>query len=156
MNAMAKLDTDKLRNLIGEVEECIRELEDISKKGEEELLSDRHQYAIAEHYFRRALEGILTIGTHIISRFPTKTKDYQEIILTLGKLKIVPQDFARKNKALASYRNRLVHVYWEVAPEELFQTIRSHLSDLGDFCRYFTEVARNPNKFGLKTKGNRD
>ncbi len=146
MSPFAPLDTDKLRNLVGHVEECILELKDIIKAGKEVFLKDRRQYAVAEHYFRRALEGILSAGTHIISRFPAMTKDYQEIIVTLGKLKIVPEDFAQRNKALANYRNRLVHVYWDVSAEELFDTISCHISDLEKFCEYFIKAARGHSK----------
>ncbi len=150
MTSLASLDIDKLRNFISGIEECIDELKEIIKGGKQKFLGDRHRYALAEHYFRRALEGILSAGTHIVSRYPVKTKDYREIIITLGNLKIIPEKFAQKNKALAGYRNRLVHVYWEVSSEELFDTIAGHIHDLSKFCKYFLEVARHPEKFKIR------
>jgi len=144
------IDKNKIRNMIVDVQENINQLSKLSKLTLEEFKSDKKNYGLTEHYLRRSLEGILTIGTHFLSRLPVKTKDYQEIIITLGKQKIIPKDFAEKNKKLAGYRNRLVHMYWEVSEEEMHQVINEHLNDLDKFCEYFQQTLQNPEKFGLK------
>jgi len=40
---------------------------------------------------------------------------------------------------MAKFRNRLVHLYWEVDDAELYQILRENLSDLD---RFLTEVGR--------------
>ena len=146
------IDINKIRNLISDIQNSANELRELAKLGLEEFKSDRKNYALAEHNMRRALEGILTIGTHILSRLPAKTKDYQEIIISLGNYGIIPRDFAEKNKKLAGYRNRLVHMYWEGSMEELHQIINQHLADIEQFCEYFQEVLQDPQKFKLETE----
>lgn len=150
MTSLAPLDVTRLRNWIAEIQECLKELRELTKTSSEDFLKDRRNYGLTEHYFRRALEGILTAGTHILSRFPTKTKDYQEVILSLGKLDILPGEFAEKNRKLASYRNRLVHLYWEVSAEELYKTVKDRMTDLDRFCDYYLQVVRDPKKFQLE------
>lgn len=145
----APLDIDKVRDLEADIQESLRELRKLSALTDAEFGKDTLYYAAAEHHFRRALEGVLTIGTHILSRLPAKTKDYQDIIEKLGEYGIVPRDFAERNKKLAGYRNRMVHLYWEVTPQELHDIIREHLDDLDTFCDYYREVVRNPGKFNL-------
>lgn len=108
----------------------------------EEFKADRKNYGLCEHHLRRALEGVLTVGTHILSRLPAKTKDYQEIILSLGKLGIVPEDFAEKNKQLASYRNRMTHIYWEISSEEIYKITKKHIADIEKFCEYYLKYIR--------------
>jgi uncharacterized protein YutE (UPF0331/DUF86 family) len=76
--------------------------------------------------------------------------------LSLGQHGILPVDFAEKNYKLASYRNRLVHLYWEVSTEELYQVITQHLDDLKLFCSYFQEVLKEPEKFGLREARNEE
>ncbi len=143
MTVYASIDCEKVRNLIGEVQFNIEKLRDIAGEGREVFVNNRDSYARGEHYFRRALEGILTIGTHILSRLPkTKMKDYQTVIVSLGEYGVIPQNFAAKNKKLAAYRNRLVHLYWEVSSGELFTTIEKHLGDIDAFCSYFVEYIR--------------
>lgn len=143
------LNIQKIRNILADIEGNLRELNLLVSEGLEKFLSERKNYGLAEHYLRRTLEGILTIGSHILSRLPAKTKDYKQIILSLGEYGIVPIEFAERNKRLASYRNRLVHLYWEVTMEELFTVITQHLEDMNLFCRYFQEVLRDPERFGL-------
>ena len=91
----------------------------------------------------RALEGILAIGTHILSRLPNvKMKDYQSIIESLGTQNVIPKNFAEKNKKLSAYRNRLVHLYWEISEIELYEIIKQHLKDIDRFCNYFLKYIR--------------
>lgn len=145
----AALDINKIRNLIADVQKNIKELSDLSKLSLNDFKTDNKNYGLAEHYLRRSLEGILTIGTHILSRLPVKTKDYQEIVVSLAEQKIIPKKFAERNNRLAGYRNRLVHMYWEVSEDEMYKVINEHLGDLDMFCRYFQKVLQNPEKFGL-------
>jgi uncharacterized protein YutE (UPF0331/DUF86 family) len=148
----APLDTVKIRSLITDIQNNIKELNPLADAKVEDFISDRNKYALAEHYFRRSLEGILTIGTHILSRLPVRTKDYQEVIVSLGDSDIVPKEFAEKNKKLAGYRNRMVHMYWEITKEELHQIINKHLQDLDKFCEYYQAVLNEPSKFGFEAE----
>jgi len=144
------IDGSKIKNFIADIQSSIKELSVLADLDLKEFQSDKRNYGLAEHYLRRSLEGVLTIGTHILSRLPVKTKDYQEIIIGLAEQNIIPNDFAEKNKKLAGYRNRLVHMYWEVSKEEMYKVINEHLNDIDKFCQYFQEVLSNPKKFGLK------
>lgn len=141
------LDLNKIRNLIADIRSSIDQLSIFTKMDFKEFKSDSKNYGLTEHYFRRALKGVLTIGTHFLSRLPVKTKDYQEIIIALGEQNIIPKEFAERNKKLAGYRNRLVHIYWEVSGEELYKVINQHLTDLERFCDYFQMVLQKPEKF---------
>ncbi len=138
----APLDISKIKNLISEIEENVLALKEFSSMPLEKFKADKKNYGLCEHHLRRALEGVLTIGTHILSRLPAKTKDYQEIILSLGKLGIIPKDFAEKNKQLAGYRNRMVHIYWEISEEEIYKITKEHLADIEKFCEYYLNYAR--------------
>ena len=147
----APVNIPKIRNILAQIEEGIRELETLSKLTLTDFLSDKRNYIVAEHYLRRSLEGILTIGSHFLSRINAKTIDYQQIILSLGEHGLIPKDFAERNKNLAGYRNRLVHVYWEITPEELYTVINQHLKDLIEFCKYYQAIFENLKKYGLES-----
>jgi len=45
----------------------------------------------------------------------------------------------KKIKGLASYRNRLVHLYWKISEEELFSVIKERFEDLEKFIEYIEE-----------------
>ncbi|MCS7201741.1 MAG: DUF86 domain-containing protein [Dictyoglomus sp.] len=108
-------------------------------------------FAIAEHYLRRALEAVFDIGNHILSRIPgIRISTYKDIALALAKENIIPEDFAKEKLVkMAGYRNRLIHFYSEVSLEELYNIIQNNLGDFEEFLKYIKELLENPEKFGF-------
>ncbi|MCX6089084.1 MAG: DUF86 domain-containing protein [Candidatus Atribacteria bacterium] len=122
---------------MGEIERDIDKLSRYKKISLEEFEKGEN-FAITEHYLRRALEAVFDIGTHILSRIPGKRlSTYKDIALSLGEEKIVPQNYAKeKLLKMAGYRNRLVHFYAEVSTEQLYQIIQNNLQDFIEFLRH--------------------
>jgi len=118
------IDKEKVTKLIREIQESVERLKELKKLSLEEFLSHKDNYAICEHHLRKALEGVLSLATHILSRLPIeKPKDYTDALIKLGEAKVIPFEFAQKIKGMAGYRNRLVHLYWEVTPEEIYEKL---------------------------------
>jgi len=136
------IDEEKVTKLIKEIQESVERLKKLKKLSLEEFLSDKDNYAICEHHLRRALEGVLSLTTHILSRLPiTKPKDYTEALIKLGEAEIIPVEFAQKIKGMAGYRNRLVHLYWEVSPEEIYGKLQE-IEDFEKFCEYILKYLK--------------
>lgn len=144
------INISKIRSILFQIEEALKEMESFKTMDIDEFVKNKKNYIIAEYYLRRALEGILTVGSHFLSRLGARTKDYQDIIVSLGKHGLIPVDFAEKNKNLAEYRNRLVHIYWEVTPEELYTVINQHFEDILKFYIYYQELLKNADKYGFE------
>jgi uncharacterized protein YutE (UPF0331/DUF86 family) len=103
---------------------------------------DKDNYPIAAFWLRTALEAVITIGTHILSHMPSngKKKDYTRVIKSLGEHDIVSMDFSERIRGMAGYRNRLVHMYWEISGDELHTILQTRLDDLvsfGDYIKKF-------------------
>lgn len=129
------LDRDKIIERIGDIKEATQELKKYQGLSEENFLSKRENFYLASYWSRIAIEAVLTIATHILSRIPAngKQKDYTQVILSLADYNVLPNDFAQKIKGMAGYRNRLVHLYWKVKPEELYNIVKNDLSDFDEF-----------------------
>ncbi len=123
------------------IEEALERLEKF-KSMEYKAFAEDDTFAICEHYLRRALEAVLDIGSHILSRIPgARPQTYKDIPKLLGKHKIVPLDFAEGPLLeMAGYRNRLIHFYNEITKEELFDIIKNHLQDIERFCRIIIKL----------------
>lgn len=108
-------------------------------------------FAVSEHYLRRALEAVFEIGSHILARFPGgKASGYKDIAKKLGDHKIVSSEFAKETLIkMAGYRNRLIHFYSEVTVEEMHQIIQNNLQDFDRFSEFIKKVVTTPEKFGL-------
>jgi len=98
-------------------------------------------YKLAHYHLHRALEGVFHIGTHILSRIPgAQATEYKEISKQLGEHGIVEKKFANTQLLeMAKYRNRLVHFYAEITPQEIYQILQK---DLGDFEIFLSAVKK--------------
>lgn len=122
------------------IESSLSRLRQFQSSSLEEFQKD-DCFAIAEHHLRRALEAMLEIGTHILSRIPgAKPGSYKDIARLLGEHNVLPRYFADKELTqMAKYRNRLIHFYDEIKPNELYSIIQNDLPDLEKFCRLVIE-----------------
>jgi uncharacterized protein YutE (UPF0331/DUF86 family) len=143
---MAKvlIDKEKIIERIGDIKSALSELEKYRKMDLKEFLADKNNYPLASYWLRIALEAMLVIGTHILSRLPFngRKKDYTQVILSLGDYDVLPKDFAQKIKGLASYRNRLVHLYWKIGEEELLSVIKERFEDIEKFIDYIEKFIK--------------
>jgi len=135
------IDRDKIIARVEDIKNALIELDKIPNKTMEDFAADKNYFYLASYWLRIAIEGVLTIGTHILSRVPSngKQKDYTQIILSLADYGILPQDFAKKIKGMAGYRNRLVHLYWNVSKEEVLNTLQNELDDFKKFVGYIED-----------------
>jgi len=136
--AEENFDKEKIIERMGDIKNAVLELEKFQKMDLEEFLKDSNNYNLSAYHLRIAIEAVLIIGTHILSRIPQngKKKDYTQVILSLADYNVLPKDFSQKIKGMAGYRNRLVHLYWKIEPNELLTVIKENLGDLEEFIKY--------------------
>jgi len=147
------LNKEVLVSRLGEISKDLKELEKFRRFSLKKF-KEGYNFAISEHFLRRALEAVFDIGSHILSRIPgVRVTTYKEIALSLGEKGIIPQDFVQdKLIKIAGYRNRLVHFYYEVKEQELYQILQNNLDDIEKFCSYIKQVLNEPGKWGLKVE----
>lgn len=131
------INKEVVYNRIDMINRSTTRLKSLAAVPRTQFAADPDNFAIAEHHLRRALESLFDIGRHIMAKQGLgHPADYQSIILTLAKEKIIPEEFAVRIKGIAGYRNRLVHGYAEVTPDEMHHIIENRLADFEDFCKY--------------------
>jgi len=97
-------------------------LKDLHLEEKAAFLADRHKVAAAESYLRRALEALFDIGRHILAkRFAYPATEYKEIAKGLSENRVLVENEAELMRRMAGYRNRMVHFYHEISPEELHE-----------------------------------
>lgn len=97
------------------------------------FLSDPRTIAATESYVRRGLEALLDLGRHVLAKgFGRAVVEYKDIPLQLREVGVLGEREAGLLRDMAGYRNRLVHFYSEVTPQELFHIRSSHLVDIED------------------------
>lgn len=97
----------------------------------DEFFSDPRNIFAAESCLRRALEALFDLGRHILAKgFSVGVSEYKEIARALYQNGIINAEESALLNILAGYRNRLVHFYHEVSPDELYEICTHQLGDI--------------------------
>lgn len=90
--------------------------------------------ASSERFLQLAIESCLNIGNRLISLIqfekPVKAPEtYADIFKTMEDIGIVDSEFSKRLVRMAKFRNRLVHLYWEIDRHTLYQFLQENLDD---------------------------
>jgi uncharacterized protein YutE (UPF0331/DUF86 family) len=117
------------------ISQMMESLNDLHLEEKTAFLADRHKIAAAESYLRRALEALFDVGRHILAkRFAYPATEYKEIAKGLSDKKVLVEKEAELMRKMAGYRNRMVHFYHEITPEELHEICLYHLDEIKILC----------------------
>lgn len=144
------LDRDIILKRINGIQGEIKELEKLAQLSFEEF-EKGVGFKLAQFHLHRALEGVFHISAHILSRIPgAQASEYKEMARKIGEYHIVDKHFADTAlQEMAGYRNRIVHFYADITPEEIYKIINDKLVDFDVFLRGVKGVLENPKKFGI-------
>ena len=133
---ISNLNTSRILELLGYIEACLHELRPFAEMTEEAFLSDKKNPPFVESYLRRGLETAFDIGRHILAKtYGFKGIEYKTIAIELGERGILSKELSEVLYEMAGYRNRMIHFYREVPPEELKEIVSHHLNDLDRFIK---------------------
>ena len=91
------------------------------------------QYAVL-HALQLAIDVAIEIGTHICSADALGIPgSYAETFDFLEQGGVIGRPLAGKLRAMARFRNRVVHFYWEVDLDEVYRILKEHLGDLDEY-----------------------
>lgn len=126
------IDLKVVQDRLQIVEECLRGLRALPLETPEVFLSDYRNPAAAESLLRRSLEALLDVARHLLAKgFGQRSLEYRQVAqLSVEKGLIRDAGLGRRFLLIASYRNRLTHVYSEVTPDELYKIASTELGDV--------------------------
>lgn len=91
-----------------------------------------------------AIESCINIGGRILALQElnpeiTAPVNYADVFIKLGEMGIFEKEFVIKLVNMARFRNRLVHGYWEIDPEKLYDILQENLVDIRQFAQGVTD-----------------
>ncbi|WP_028309765.1 type VII toxin-antitoxin system HepT family RNase toxin [Desulfitibacter alkalitolerans] len=116
------------------ISEYMVELKALAKLSREEFM-DKRTAASVESFLRRSLEAIFDIGRHILAKSGgvNMAHEYKSIAQGLEKYAIISSKLKEQLIKMAGYRNRMVHLYYQISDEELYEIISDNLDDIEKF-----------------------
>ena len=123
---------------ISEIQQSLERLNSISSKGRGAFLTDPDLIDSAKYRLITAIEAAISICNHIIARkFKRAPESYSDCFILLHECGVISAELAERLGNMARFRNMLVHIYWEIDDEKIFDILTS---DLIDFDTYIKEV----------------
>lgn len=133
---IANLNTARVLELLRFIEVCLKELKSFSAITADEFLTDKKNPPFVESYLRRTLEAVFDIGRHILAKtHGFKEIEYKAIAKELGERGIITKNLSDILYVMAGYRNRMVHFYREITPQELHHIAVNNLKDFEEFIK---------------------
>jgi uncharacterized protein YutE (UPF0331/DUF86 family) len=133
-------DVETVRDRISRIRRFVRELRGFSQISEEDFSHNtERQYAVL-HALQLSIEACVEIATHICSADGLGVpSSYAEAFDLLERAGVVDPQLANDLRAMARFRNRIVHFYWEMDMKEVYRILSE---SLGDFDRYLVEIEK--------------
>jgi uncharacterized protein YutE (UPF0331/DUF86 family) len=100
----------------------------------EEFLKDDMRQAAVERLLHLAIESCINIGNRLVSlsqfEKPIETPEtYADVFKSLYQLGVVDEMFSLRLVEMAKFRNRLVHAYWDLDKETVYQILQNCTND---------------------------
>jgi len=129
------IDKETVARRIQEIRIFTEELKGLSQISKEDFLKNRERQYAVMHLLQLAIEASLSLANHIVSRNRLGIpENYQGTFCLLEKGGILPPSFAKEMMKMACFRNRLVHVYWQMDIEQIYDIVTTKLNDFEKFA----------------------
>ncbi len=135
-----KINQDRLAAKLSDISSALKRLKNLGQMSKNEFLSDEDSQDIARSRLITATEAALNICFHITAKELNQVpKDYSDCFNLLGKNGIIPDDLAKSLSQMANFRNRIVHLYWDIDYGQIYDLIINYLKDLEYFSKHIAE-----------------
>ncbi|HEV8348088.1 MAG TPA: DUF86 domain-containing protein [Vicinamibacterales bacterium] len=137
-------DVEVVRDRESRIREYLRDLRNFADIREAAFLENRERQYAVRHALQLAIEASVDIATHICAadNFGVPSS-YAEAFDFIEKAGIVDRVLADDLRAMARFRNRIVHFYGKVDLRTVYGLLQDRLDD---FNRYLTAIEQYLNR----------
>jgi len=100
------------------------------------LATDREERWVVERGLQLCAQNALDVATHLAASAGRDVGDYGAAIDRLAELGILPAEFAARFRAVAGFRNVIVHGYLELDLSTMHRLLNERLNDFAEFARH--------------------
>jgi len=131
-----RLDHDRIRAKLNDISRSLMRLRNLRSMTREAFLADEDSQDIARSRLLIAIEASLNICYHATARYLQRVpEDYGQCFTLLADAGMIPGGLGRRLSSMARFRNRLVHLYWDIDYSQVYDYMQADLDDLESFSR---------------------
>jgi uncharacterized protein YutE (UPF0331/DUF86 family) len=129
---MASLD--KIEGIFRRLDEFVKNLDVLRGLPRADLLADAARLGGAKYYLQVAVECCVDTANYLIARQGWRApKSHADSFAILAENGVISAEFLITARQMVGMRNRLVHLYWEVDAETVYETLQNNLPDFDRF-----------------------
>jgi len=130
------LDADVVRGRCQEIEQSLARLASIRALGRQAFLGSDDAKDIACYRLLVGIEAALALCYHVTARrLLGVPDDYAGCFAALERGGVIGAELSSRLQKMARFRNLLVHVYWTIDYERVFDVLERDVEDLREFSR---------------------
>lgn len=109
----------------------------------DEFTRDFTKVESAKHLLQVSIECCLDLAHHLIANegYRTPQNSYDSFVV-LSEVGLIPHDFLPTLRQMTSFRNRVVHLYWDVDDETVYEIVQQNLIDFDAYMKYILEFIK--------------
>ncbi len=128
------IDKDKILSKIRTIKDNKTKLEKLSEVPEEVFIEDFEKYDSAKYNLQTAIEAMIDICNHIISResygMPQTNADS---FVIMCKKRVLSPEMQGTYMAMARFRNRVIHLYEQIDNRDVYRYVVEGTADIEFF-----------------------
>lgn len=114
----------------------------LARYSREEFIQDFTKIESAKHLLQVSIECCLDMAHHIAADEGYRTpQDSYDAFIVLNEEGILPDDFMPTLRQMVSFRNRMVHLYWDMDDTTIHDILQRNLSDFETFVTHILNFA---------------
>jgi len=130
-----ELDASVIRRHLLALDEALQILSAHRGRSIEDLETNQEERWVVERGLQLCIQNVLDVATHLVASAGRDVPDYATAIDQLADLGILTREFATPFRAVAGFRNVIVHGYLDVDVEIVHRLLNERLDDFAEFAR---------------------
>lgn len=135
-----EFDKNKIDQKLLFMDTCINKLKKLRGFNKDVFIDDFTKVDSAKYLLQVSIEAMLDISSHLIARNRLgKPKDNKEHFQILADNGIIDNKDVSIYFNMAKFRNRIVHMYFNISDEMIYDIVQNNIND---FERFIANIAR--------------
>lgn len=143
------VNRNTIEAILNRLEDYQAKLSILASYSREDFLQDFTKVESAKHLLQVSIECCLDMAHHIVADEGYRTaEDYYDTFVVLNEQNILPDSLMPVLRQMVSFRNRVVHLYWDVDDSIVYDIVQQNLGDFNTFVSHILSFIDKQSKTG--------
>jgi len=140
---LVSYDDEKVTALSSELVQACGHLKDLGEMEKGVVIKDPHLIASAKYHLIVGIEAAIDLANHLIAKNRWRApEDYADTFRIMEEQGLIDAEFSARLQRMARFRNRLIHIYWDVDNEIIYNLLQEDICDIEEFLTEYLRFLR--------------